>query len=106
MITESQLTVMKSALRKYGRKNQVIKAIEEFSELSAILSKYACHDIEKDGYDKELHDKIAIEMADARIMWEQLYELILPASTMIRVDKAIESQIHRLEDKIQNDKKP
>ena len=55
--------ILKAAIMHYGRGNQQLKAIEELSELIRALAR------------SDDHENIAEEMADVRIMLDQL-ELI------------------------------
>lgn len=52
--------ILKAAISYYGSANQITKAIEELSELIRALAR--CNDV----------DNIAEEMADVRIMLDQL----------------------------------
>lgn len=83
--------VMKSAIDKYGAENQLIVAIEEMSE----LQKEICKHMRGIG-DK---DHIAEELADARIMLEQI-EMIFSVEDRAEVwrQKKLERLLRRLQE--------
>lgn len=64
----SNTELYKKAISKFGRENQIIKAIEELGELTVELSKY----LGKQSSIVFDVDKVATEITDVLIMLEQL----------------------------------
>lgn len=65
MLTEEKIDIMHKAIEKYGTDKQVLKTIEEMSELTKELCK-------RDGSD-ESFDRILEEMVDVQIMLNELF---------------------------------
>lgn len=68
-LTEQQKQTFKQAIEKFGNTKQIIKAIEEFSEMQKELCKFLLYSDDVDYY------KIADEMADVIIMNYQLKKI-------------------------------
>lgn len=66
MDTEREARILEGAVVKWGRVAQTVKAIEEFSELSAALAKLLNSNTD------ENFEAVKYEMADASIMLNQL----------------------------------
>lgn len=81
--------VLQTAIRHYGPKHQILKAIEELSELQKELAKFL-------GGDRNF-DRIAEETADVGIMLDQL-ELIFENREMVEVwrEKKLERLARRM----------
>lgn len=60
------------AIERYGVGAQVMKAIEEFAELTQALCKASAAEGQAPERVAEIADNLSEEMADALIMWEQL----------------------------------
>ena len=60
------------AIEHYGIGAQVMKAIEEFAELTQALCKASTAEGQFEARVAEIADNLSEEMADALIMWEQL----------------------------------
>lgn len=60
------------AIERYGVGAQVMKAIEEFAELTQALCKASAAEGQAPEQVAEIADNLSEEMADALIMWEQL----------------------------------
>jgi len=74
----------KRAVKKFGVDNQIIKAVEELSELIVALLKYR---------DKRINERDVIdEIADVKIMCEQL-TVIFGAD---KIDRRTEEKLDRL----------
>ena len=83
--------LLEEAIQRYGEKAQVIKVIEELSELTAEL----CKDINTDlNTTREREQRITDEIADVSIMLEQLKIIY---NIDLQVKKRIEYKIDRLE---------
>lgn len=65
MLTEEKVDIMHKAIEKYGTDKQVLKTIEEMSELTKELCK-------RDG-SEESFDRILEEMVDVQIMLNELF---------------------------------
>lgn len=86
MNREERNTVYKQALETFGLNAQILVAIEEFSELIAILSKLVN---DRPYFEGDL----AGELADAQIMLEQLLLSLNPAGI---VDDCVAVRMERL----------
>lgn len=85
----SQIKTLKKAIEVYGEISQIVKAIEELSELQQALAKHL------NGYTDI--DNIAEEMADCRIMLDQLdYIFSVEEESWECYDKKIERLSRRL----------
>ena len=60
------------AIERYGIGAQVMKAIEEFAELTQALCKASAAEGQAPEQVAEIADNLSEEMADTLIMWEQL----------------------------------
>lgn len=69
-------TLLRRAIRTYGPVQQIGKAIEEMSELTRALCRYAIESAAPDAADNNNWVNAVEELADVRIMLRQL-ELIL-----------------------------
>jgi hypothetical protein len=67
-LSDEEKNTLQNAIEKYGDRAQVIKAIEEFSELNHILCKYLNNRF-------SLED-LTSELVDASIMLKQLFDII------------------------------
>ena len=85
--------VCQKAIKKWGQDAQLIKTIEELSELSKALCKYLNSDNNVNG----LLDNIAEEIADVEIMIEQLKIIFDNADKVLFVKF---SKIKRLEGRV------
>lgn len=91
--TINQVQVLKDAIEKYGKQAQVIKAIEELSELQQALAKSL------NGYTDI--SNIAEEIGDCRIMLDQL-DYIFDVEN--ESWKAYDEKLYRLKKRMENDK--
>lgn len=85
--------IYSAAIKHFGKDHQIIKAIEEMSELTKELAKYLLN--------KEIHQKtyqIHEEIADVQIMLEQL-EIIFNRNTIELYKKR---KLKRLEERIKS----
>lgn len=88
---EERKVIYEMAITKYGQMNQIIKAVEEMSELTKELCKLLVND------SKYSIECIAEEIADVTIMMEQL-RLIFDIND--EVCTMMDSKIRRLENRI------
>lgn len=86
MTAQREGEILEAAIHKYGAGAQIIKACEEFSELTCALTRFL------NGQDSR--ENVIEEMADAFIMLNQL-ELIFDDCTGIEIAK-----LERLEQRI------
>lgn len=88
--------IMQLAIDSYGRVNQVIKTVEELSELSQALCKILTSKFTDDN--SEIFENIFEEMADVEIMLEQ-------CKIMFQCDKEVnewkQEKIKRLERRLE-----
>lgn len=89
---------MQLAIDSYGRVNQVIKTVEELSELSQALCKILTSKFTDDN--SEIFENIFEEMADVEIMLEQ-------CKIMFQCDKEVnkwkQKKIERLEKRLEGE---
>ena len=88
---EERKVIYEMAITKYSQMNQIIKAVEEMSELTKELCKLLVNDL------KYSIEGIAEEIADVTIMMEQL-RLIFDIND--EVCTTMDSKIRRLENRI------
>ena len=88
---EERKVIYEMAITKYGQMNQIIKAVEEMSELTKELCKLLVND------SKYSIEGIAEEIADVTIMMEQL-RLIFDIND--EVCDMMDSKVKRLENRI------
>lgn len=88
---EERKVIYEMAITKYGQMNQIIKAVEEMSELTKELCKLLVND------SKYSIEGIAEEIADVTIMIEQLR---LMYNINDEVCEMMDSKIRRLENRI------
>lgn len=88
---EERKVIYEMAITKYGQMNQIIKAVEEMSELTKELCKLLAND------SKYSIEGIAEEIADVTIMIEQLR---LMYNINDEVCEMMDSKIRRLENRI------
>ena len=88
---EERKVIYEMAITKYSQMNQIIKAVEEMSELTKELCKLLVND------SKYSIEGIAEEIADVTIMMEQL-RLIFDIND--EVCTMMDSKIRRLENRI------
>lgn len=89
-MNNQQIEICKSIANHYGKDSQVLIAIEEMSELTKELCKYFRR------YDRRR--EIIEEMADAKIMLEQLTELFkCDKEVSEMIDYKLRRQIRRME---------
>lgn len=90
--------IMQLAIDSYGRVNQVIKTVEELSELSQALCKILTSKFTDDN--SEIFENIYEEMADVEIMLEQ-------CKIMFQCDKEVnkwkQKKIERLERRLEGE---
>jgi hypothetical protein len=87
------MNIHEKAVHHYGAESQINKCVEELSELSVQLMKH------QNGADNV--DAIAEEIADCRIMLEQM-EIVFNCSATVKQN--IGTKLNRLEQRIKNDK--
>lgn len=85
--------IMQLAIDSYGRVNQVIKTVEELSELSQALCKILTSKFTDDN--SEIFENIFEEMADVEIMLEQCKMIFYKSEDKINDYK--KKKIKRLE---------
>ena len=83
--------ILEKAIEHYGEEHQIIKAIEELSELTTELARRA--------NEQGLRIHLLNEIADASIMIEQL-KMIFGEGL---VDKLVTDKLNRLNDRIHED---
>ena len=94
-LTESQEEILCRAIKVWGDKQQVIKAIEEMQELSKALCKWLNLDVKVVNgslSESKLRDSIDEEIADVYIMLDQLRRIFGD----VYLQNYIDSKIHRL----------
>lgn len=84
--------IFRKALAKWGQQKQIVKAIEEMSELTKALS--------KDLIGKGESEKIDEEMADVYIMLDQLQNIYYNKS---KVEDLVEGKLSLLADRVKSD---
>lgn len=94
-MTKSEKEVLNNAIEIYGKKPQIIKAVEELSELSQALCKYMNRDCFRDN---KLVAHIIEEIADVEVMTTQL-KMIFDCKE--NVDKTKEFKINRLNNRLE-----
>ena len=92
---------MQLAIDSYGRVNQVIKTVEELSELSQALCKILTSKFTDDN--SEIFENIFEEMADVEIMFEQCKMIFYKSEDKINDYK--KKKIERLERRINEKRK-
>lgn len=98
MTDKEKSALIVKAIQHFGAYNQILKSIEEFSELSASLARYACALDEQLNLPREQYLVDALgEMADAQIMLVQL-SIILGDTTPM-----VEQKLERLKNTIESD---
>ena len=86
----NQIEGCKTIANYYGRDSQVLIAIEEMSELTKVICKYKRR--------FEVEEQLVDEIADVKIMVEQLTELFkLGTEVDKRIDYKIERQLRRIQ---------
>lgn len=104
MSSKSNKEIMQNAINTYGLENQMIKTIEELSELSQNLSKALIRLNSKSNTtlsaDLKSVNNIFEEMADVEIMLEQC-EMMFKCETEVQNWK--EKKIARLAERLEND---
>ena len=95
-MTRKQYKQLRFIIKKYGEYFQVLKAIEECSELSQALCRVVNETCEKGNFDKKVVDMID-EIADVAIMLEQL-KIIFHCHDQVkeRIDFKINRQLERI----------
>jgi phage protein len=93
--------IMQLAIDSYGRVNQVIKTVEELSELSQALCKILTSKFTDDN--SEIFENIFEEMADVEIMFEQCKMIFYKSEDKINDYK--KKKIERLERRINEKRK-
>ena len=80
---------------KYGNRAQIIKAVEELSELQTALCRYL--NLESGESRPDINDNIIDEIADVEIMTEQLKMMFgIEDKVSLRVEKKINRMIKRI----------
>ncbi len=79
--------ISEAAVHKYGYRNQVLKAIEEFAELQRALARYSAN-----WMGNEEADNVHEEIADVEIMMAQLRLMFDPNE----IDEWKDSKLERL----------
>ena len=92
-MTLTSKEIMQLAIDSYGRVNQVIKTVEELSELSQALCKILTSKFTDDN--SEIFENIFEEMADVEIMLEQCKMIFYKSEDKINNYK--KKKIERLE---------
>ena len=92
------LDIINKAVRAYGNDSQIDMAIEEMSKLINALLKYRRAVNSTETYDAAIADNIAEEMADVKIMLDQLCIIF---NNSEKVDKYWFSKIDRLRKRIE-----
>ncbi len=90
---------MQLAIDSYGRVNQVIKTVEELSELSQALCKILTSKFTDDN--SEIFENIFEEMADVEIMLEQCKMIFYKSEDKINDYK--KKKIERLERRLEGE---
>jgi hypothetical protein len=67
-LSDEEKNTLQKAIEKYGDRAQIIKAIEEFSELNHILCRYLNN--------RFCLEDLTSELVDASIMLKQLFDII------------------------------
>nr|DAV89941.1 MAG TPA: nucleoside triphosphate pyrophosphohydrolase [Caudoviricetes sp.] len=91
--------IMQLAIGSYGRVNQVIKTVEELSELSQALCKILTSKFTDDN--TEIFENIFEEMADVEIMLEQCKMIFYKSEDKINDYK--KKKIERLERRLEGE---
>ena len=91
-ITDEQREVLKLAIEICGEENQIDKAIEEMAELTQALLKYR-HERKSPS---EIYANVVEEIADVRIMIEQMAIIHVDGAVKEKVDYKIDRLAQRL----------
>lgn len=94
-IPEYRTDVYRQAIDRWGEEAQTAKAIEEFGELTTCLARRL--------NGQQPHGELLLELADARIMLEQIESEILNSTS---VDAVFKEKIHELENRIFKQNQP
>ena len=66
--------ILEQAREVYGKKNQILVAIEELNELACVLAKYPRYE-NSDKATKDLHNKVIDEFADVLIVLDHVHSI-------------------------------
>lgn len=100
MTTMETQNLYTRAIERYGEGAQIMKAIEEFAELTQALCKASTVTGDTDpGQIAEICEHLSEEMADAQIMWQQL---LLIFGNSADVSDWLERKRERLEARLEN----
>lgn len=97
-LTDRQESILKDAVNLWGEPVQILKAIEEFSELNKALCKYLNNG-------RSVNHLLIDEMADTFIMWKQLYDHVMDEEDRLDCDIVIAQKLERLKERIRNNGK-
>lgn len=92
------MSIYKKAVDHFGAEHQGLKTVEELSELSAALTKYFLAQLA--GNQPTNANNVAEELADAKIMLEQL-KYVLPPEIMSKSGRIKGDKLNRLNKLIQ-----
>lgn len=94
MLEEEYLDIINQIIKKYGKKAQVLQAIEEMSELTKELIK----DVNRD---KENYNEILEEIADVTIMIFQLLKIYKINGNVLQV--VMKNKLNRQKERMENE---
>jgi NTP pyrophosphatase (non-canonical NTP hydrolase) len=95
-LTDQQKIILHSAIIQHGTKKQILKAIEELSELTRELARELT--------DERNHENTIDEIADVEIMIRQV-KMILGKNTETKVNERIDFKIGRLDERLKTARK-
>lgn len=104
--TDKHLAVMRRALATWGERQQVIKAIEELSELQQALCKWLNVGVQvREGLDAgQALSRVDDELADVTIMLHQLRQIFDDSTLHARVDAKLERLVRYLPEETQKER--
>lgn len=101
--SKEKYNLYREAIGRYGEPRQIIKAVEELSELAQVLCKAMGDATPEDEANTEaLKDHLAEEMADVQIMLDQLIIIFRNAE---RLQRQMDRKLDRLAERLEAEKR-
>lgn len=94
LISDQQKRILATARDTYGETGQILVALEELCELSAVCAKYPRYD-DKNKAEQELHAKAVDEVADVLVVLDHIVNIFKLDPEEIRI--RIAAKVERLE---------
>lgn len=95
-MTEEQIKTCNCIANHYGKENQTTKFVEECAEAITAVQKLKQVDSSEDCV--EAYDNLLEEIADVRIMVEQMIQLHSELAINAIIDRKLKRQLHRMAD--------